>query len=259
MVDVVIPTYKVFEHNLIEILEEQINYFQSHDIVKKVILVSDWPSDNLSLGKLSLRYSKVTFIPTSKNVGQAKARNVGFSQTTSLYVVFLDQDDSLTFGDENWDTDVVFFSTFMESKGVVKKYFSTVMPFLIARVESISELYPLMLTSIRFSPGSFAVKRSLFEFIGGFPELQNRGSDDYGLLVRTMILNVSISYCDVTKFVYHIHKNQSRNYLDLNLSIKEYLACDYEVLPLNLRSIIKFRLTLIGSFLGKVISKIITI
>ncbi len=260
MVDIVIPTFKLFAtEGLSELFKSQLAYFQDVQFVENVIVVSDWPEDDFLLEKEITQYSKVKFIKSKMNLGQAKVRNIGFSLTRSPYVIFLDQDDTLKFGNMNWKSDLIFFSTSIQSKKSFSKYFSVFLPFLISKVKTIDKLYPLMLTNIRVSPGSFGIRSALFESIGGFPDLKNRGSDDYGLLVRTMMKKSSITYCDETQFYYKIHENQSRNILNLNHSIKEFLNLDKEHLSPILRKVINFRLTWIGSLVGRVLAKIIAI
>lgn len=260
MIDVVIPTFKLFAtEGLSDVFKSQLAYFQGVHYVENVIVVSDWPEDNFLLEKEITQYSKVKFIKSKMNVGQAKVRNIGFSLTKSTYVIFLDQDDTLKFGNVNWGSDLIFFSTSIQSEKSVSKYFSFFLPFLISKVKTIDKLYPLMLSNIRVSPGSFGIRRSLFESIGGFPDLKSRGSDDYGLLVRAMMKKASIEYCRETQFYYKIHENQSRNILNLNHSIKEFINLDKDYLSPILRTVINFRLTWIGSLVGRFVAKIIAI
>jgi hypothetical protein len=116
-----------------------------------------------------------------------------------------------------------------------------------------------MLANIRVSPGSFAIKRELFNIVKGFPNLNNKGSDDYGFIIRAMVACATVQYCSNTKFTYIIHSKQSRNFLDLNKSIIEFYHLDYEVLPFIYKCLIRSRITWFGSILGQFLARIISI
>lgn len=260
MIDIVIPTYKVLQtKGLLESLQTQLGYLQNTAVVNKVVVVSDWPTDNFLLEEFVKGFSKVQLIQSEKNAGQGYARNLGFSSTESTYVIFLDQDDAIKFGNIQWKADLIFTSTEIQFPNTTKKYFSKILPYLINRVNTIDQLYLLMIANIRVSPGSLAIKRDLFKSIAGFPDLKNRGSDDFGLLVRSMMKKATVAYCQETMFTYSVHDNQSRNVLDLDKSIQEFLGLEGENLSNQLKRVIRFRLSLIGSFIGKVFARIIAI
>ena len=152
-----------------------------------------------------------------------------------------------------------FFKTLLLIEGNYKSYFTRVIPFILKKVNSLRYLLPLMLSNIRVSPGSFSITRSLFKKINGFPDLKNKGSDDYGLLIRSMRNLATVEYSNTATFIYKIHANQSRNELDLVKSLKEFYLLDKNQMSLWEKSIISLRISPIGILIEKIVAKIITL
>jgi glycosyltransferase involved in cell wall biosynthesis len=259
-VDIIIPTYKLKSNSIVvQNLESNLSSFQNLEVVKRIILVSDWPDDNEFLSAKSSKFSKVFFVDSKINSGQAYARNLGFTFSSSEYLIFLDQDDVLNIGDVNWSSDVVFFKTILLSAGNYMPYFKKIIPFILNKTNSLRSLLPFMLSNIRVSPGSLSIKRNLFIKINGFPDLKSKGSDDYGLLIRAMRNLATVEYSNDSTFIYKIHGDQSRNELDLVKSIREFYLLDKNQMSFWEKRIIALRVSRIGILVEKMLAKIISL
>lgn len=203
----------------------------------EVIIINDDPKSNKTI-EISCLFSEVgmkeclRMLSNSLNMGQAYSRNMGSYEAANEYLHFMDQDDYINesfYSALNYDSEIDFFIAnpvfYLENsnKEIVASSFITRM--MYKRASHLNQLWLLLFSNIAYSPGQVIIKKTKFIEAGRFPELKNRGSDDYGLFYNLAINNiVTIFYMKTAVFVYRIHGNQNSKILNMNNSINEFFA-----------------------------------
>ncbi len=200
--------------------------------VKEVIAVHDSPggsNKHILLNKLNELNSlvKIQFIENNTTFGQAFSRNIGAKASTGTYLHFIDQDDKISHDfyfqvSKLYASDIDFFIgdciLLSNSKLSFYKYFTKLW---IKKVNSINRLKILFSNNVCNSPGQMLIDANFFWRVGGFPNLVNRGSDDFAFFLRLLHIPHKYRFVENAKLLYRIHLNQSSKILDLSASIAE--------------------------------------
>lgn len=229
-ITLVVPCYRLdINHNylyslLYSILEQQ----ESNFSVEKIILVNDSPefklSDYIKIEKFPFSF---LLLENEKNMGQAFCRNLGLEHTSTDFIHFIDQDDFLhnSFYKNISDLSDCMIGNcelFNEKKNKVL-YKQTRM--LIYKLhKSLGKLKWFMyFDNIILSPGQAVFKTEVIRKISGFPNLSNFGSDDYGLMFKLCIEDISYSFNYKSIFMHRLHLKQGKNNLNMQDSRNEVL------------------------------------
>ena len=236
---IIIPVYKVLSedrfHQFKNLLQKITLNFQSDDsFLEKIIVVNDYPLDKIEepvreLFKKNGLIDKLLILTNDTNRGQAYSRNRAVEYTKAEYLHFIDQDDFIN---------PVFYENMLQSgKDFVLSNILLILEdgsreyrYLKKRLirkfknsDSIRQLRILLFSNISFSPGQYIIRRHVFEEIGKFPDLENKGADDYGLFFNMVIKgNIGFEFKPQAIFYYRIHPIQSKNNLDMTYSLKEF-------------------------------------
>jgi glycosyltransferase involved in cell wall biosynthesis len=229
----------------------------------KIIVINDKPDDNINeLVRNIFRDNNLSnllvFENNTQTLGQAATRNKGAKLAKGDYLHFIDQDDFIN---------ELFYSSFANSDrkditiSLPASYYSetdiTFYPFrkrfikLYKKASYIENLKFLLVSNIAVSPGQYIVSKEVFFRNGMFPDLKNRGCDDYGFIFNlTLDNNCSILFKKEMIFYYTIHNAQNRKSLDMSASIKEfYKTLDYRKLSFFHKFIIFIRTKQLLSFI----------
>jgi glycosyltransferase involved in cell wall biosynthesis len=270
---IVIPVYKLeFANNtehfisLISSISRNCRNETVKDKVKEIVVVDDNGNSDLkaAIDNIFIQEDlkeKLVYVHNDKNVGQAKSRNIGFTYASGEYIHFIDQDDFISDDFyfcliDNY-ADIIIGSPhlYINKLGYEIPYTRSAFNKKLKKTEKLGELWILLISNFAVSPGQYLIKGSVFNKVKGFPVLETRGSDDYCLLFKLAIENVSTKYVENAAFFYRIHDMQNRNSSQLKNSLIEFLnGQSFEKMPFYLR-IVKFIRTRI--FLWKVTSKIV--
>lgn len=225
MFTIIIPTYNRKEQLLTALNQLDRQSFKDFEVV-----IIDDASENEYDINLNLFSFDLTYHRNNINMGPAEARNIGVRLAKYDWVLFLDDDDFflpeklllLKNNILNNDVDFIYHRAriFMINEGVS----------YITSQKNIENLKGLLSESIMESnfiggPPNFAVKKSLFNSLGGFSE-RIRAIEDYEFLIRMLrkVEKNKILFIDkiLTNCIYTTNTiSVSKNINNLNY------ACDY--------------------------------
>lgn len=239
---VIIPVYKVTENKtfkyfdeLIESISINIKNLEHSAQLKEIIIVNDYtemdPYDSIKLifDKYNLN-DKLIYIHNKENLGQAMARNIGAKKAKGSFLHFIDQDDYISDNFYSFllkkDQGKIIFGyprLFSISKNSFINGIKFTADILFKRIKYLSGLRVLLLNNIAFSPGQYIIEKNIFFQVNGFPDLKNKGCDDYGILFNLAFINkIRIGYNRKAEFTYRIHESQSRKTLNMKNSLIEF-------------------------------------
>ncbi len=164
MISIIVPSY-----NRAHILPKTINSVLNQTFSNwELIIVDDGSIDDTKEVVLAFNDSRIRYI-YQENKGVCAARNKGVSKANGVYLVFLDSDDYVT---TNWLHD---FNEIGSNHNVDFVFCNMKMIDLRSKAEKIvkaSDPYNQGIYSDDglYMPGTFCVKYSFFELIGGFDE-----------------------------------------------------------------------------------------
>jgi len=238
---VIIPIYRLNSGNtleyfrkLIESISLNIKNINSLSVFE-IIIVNDSPEDysetsvvnifqEFQVGNLLKYYSN------KSNRGQGYSRNFGAGQSSGDFLHFIDQDDyifpdfyqNLKLGSQDLIMGDLWFN--LNNKLLKKSYYKPWTKALLRNASSFQSLSFLLMSNIAVSPGQYIIKKNLFERVGKFPDLKNKGSDDFGFLFNLSLHkdDVRFSFVSCAKFIYRIHDSQGSKSLILNNSVNEF-------------------------------------
>lgn len=128
------------------------------------------------------------------NMGQAFSRNRGCEFASNEYLHFIDQDDyvnecfySKLESGSGRDIYIANASFHVEKNHKEVTAISFLTRMLYSKAAFLKHLWPLLVSNIVYSPGQVIVKKELFFACGGFPVLENLGSDDYAFFLQSYI------------------------------------------------------------------------
>ena len=211
--------------------------------IHEIIIVDDSPKTtskkgvNLILDQIK-GFCTFNYLVNSINRGQAFSRNLGASVATGDYLHFIDQDDmissrfyeNLFLNTEKFD---IILSDCVHLSEPDKSFYKFITKFLFKRSTSFHQLRPFLINNIANSPGQYLIKKNLFLKVSGFPLLNNKGSDDFGIFLRFLRIDHNFIFVDQSKFYYRTHKHQSSNVLNMRLSESNaFVEHDYSIFDL---------------------------
>lgn len=240
---IIIPVYNILESNSLQYFDRLIYSIYCNlkiDFVrscfKEVIIINDNPDQSVEkeVSDILNKYhvDKYKIYTNHKNCGQAFSRNRGASFAVGDYLHFIDQDDFVS--DCFYERILLRLSNHKE-KVIISKlnlfysdssdYFDPYRKLtlkLYNNSKSINDLKIMMLSNIANSPGGYLIERKLFLDIGGYVNLNNYGTDDWGLFYKLICQgDISLSFCKDAIFYYRIHPNQNIKKLNMKASLRE--------------------------------------
>lgn len=173
---------------------------------------------------------KIVYHQNKENKGQAYSRNIGIALATSKYLHIIDQDDYIS---ENFydcffsaSESELYISTpyFNINDSFIKKAYTPLLPFVYSIPRTVSSLWFLLASNVAYSPGQVIFSKTLIDKAGGFPILNYKGSDDYGLFYNIVFkTHASFEYLYKCKFYYRNHTQQNSKLCDMQASVAEFL------------------------------------
>lgn len=190
----------------------------AHQCFSEIVVVDDASTDGTS-NDIGLIFSQVRILHLTEEVFLAKARNIGASQATGKYILFVD-DDIITGIDS-----IKHISTFMETHpdygiagpvvgylndkrevwhaGVIFNPNSITESHYTGRHTSLSETKRNGFIDCSYLPGIFMIRRDIFKKLNGFDFLNFPFSyEDLDLALRTRSLGLR-SACVLSALAFH--------------------------------------------------------
>jgi GT2 family glycosyltransferase len=229
-ITIVIPCYKLnLNYDFLDsLLSSVVKQEESNFLVKEVILVNDSPEYKLK------DYVKIEEFPFSfhlieneKNMGQAFCRNLGLELSTTDFIHFIDQDDLLDssfYKYMNSVNDCMIANCEIFNQNKTEVLYKQIRILFYKYYKSLGKLkWFLYFDNIILSPGQAVFKTEVLRTIGGFPNLINFGSDDYGLMFKLCLEDIPYSFNYKSKFRHRLHSEQGKNKLNMEDSRNEVL------------------------------------
>lgn len=241
---IIIPTYhllndrnKIYFDKLIQSISKNLQSPYTNKRFREIVVVNDYPEEDIEefVHSIFAKYA----IPRSiihnnqTNKGQGCSRNIGADISSGNYLHFIDQDDYIS---------SFFYSTLLRAIEIDNaqiafsglnlhntnndKLFS---PFrgktigLYANAKYLADLKIFLLSNIAVSPGQYIISKNIFNKIGGYADLQNKGTDDWGIFYSLYLQypQIIITFRHDAVFTYRIHNAQNRKSLDMKASLSE--------------------------------------
>jgi glycosyltransferase involved in cell wall biosynthesis len=217
MIDIIVPFFNGEKHIdflLSSVAKANLRYSNIHgrSLLSSVIIVVDSVStDQFFFDALVTTFKdiEIEVIRNQDNIGVAATRNIGYKRSTADYVLFIDQDDSLsedyflTIDDFLFNYEIIFTNGTLVSEQYSFRWFYR-RP--IFSVDGFIRSF-----NVR-SPGMYLLRRTLNNIF--FPEDRNiSGADDKFFLIDLYILNPDISsaYVDAPLYVGRLHNSNVSN------------------------------------------------
>lgn len=239
---VIIPVYRLLDENICLYFDKLMHSLSicisSNSFVQEkcteILIINDLPSQDVSEVIISIakkyKLSNITLVNNEQNYGQAYSRNRGALLASGEYLHFIDQDDYVS--DDFYNNilsskpvDILLSSPYLFITSTNKEipYYGKTLLHFYSKAKKVQDLQLFILSNIAVSPGQYLISRSLFTSIGGFTDLRNRGSDDWGLFVKLLNKKIPISLIFISKavFYYRLHMTQGMKTLDIRASVKE--------------------------------------
>lgn len=239
-ISVIIPVYKVLSEKnwpyFVNLLNSIFKNIEKSDKSKfeicEIIIVNDEPGVTINKKVLEInhKYSDlITIIDNEVNVGQAKSRNIGFQKSNGNVLHFIDQDDYIDdlFYDKmvqyflSNKVDLVVANIMLVRNGIIKKFYKKFFIQIINNNDNLWYLRFFLIGNYIYSPGQYLIFTKTFKKLGGFPELINKGTDDYGLLLNLTTNKCKYKFISNSFFYYNLHSNQNKGKLDMDASLRE--------------------------------------
>jgi glycosyltransferase involved in cell wall biosynthesis len=166
----------------------------------EIIIVDDGSTDDVIYILSGFISSGIVKYYYQNNAGVSAARNKGVSMSNSNYLIFLDSDDSVSV---NWlfdyaqyvekmNPDIIYCGINRYIQNILVEYTNPSNPFLDGK--SFGNVIP----------GSFCLKRILFDKIGGYDEKLAYG-ENTELSFRIKITNPTVAFIDKPNLFYNLH------------------------------------------------------
>jgi glycosyltransferase involved in cell wall biosynthesis len=181
MFSIIIPTYHRFnqlEQCIIRLKSQHYKHFE-------IIIVEDGGNNKGAILSIS-KGLDVKYLILEKKMNVSVKRNIGASKANGKYLIFLDDDDTVT---NNWlsdfaytltkeNADVGFCAVEVSSSNIIKK---TIFPETAYQDERGWGI---------FLAGAFAIKKEIFNSIGGYDEMLRYGENmELGIRLKSRISN----------------------------------------------------------------------
>jgi len=195
---IIIPVYNraaIVSSTIDSVLNQDCNDFE-------IILIDDGSTDEIENNISNYIANKGLIFHTQANSGVSAARNKGASLATGEYLVFLDSDDHVT---KNWlsdfeqkiksnNPDIVYCGINRLKENILVEYTNPRNPYKDGK--SFGNVIP----------GSFCIKTTLFNKIGGYDCILAYG-ENTELGFRIKMENPSVEFVDSPNLLYTLHEN----------------------------------------------------
>jgi len=169
-------------------------------------------------------HCNVNYFKNQINRGQSFSRNKGSSFATGDYFHFIDQDDLIDYNFYNFlfsgksdDCDIIIGDC-ISLTDLKTSFYGLLAKRMLNGAKNFAELRLLLLNNICNSPGQFLIRSSKFREVKGFPDLRNKGSDDFAFYLRLIDIPHKLCFVDQAKFFYRTHEGQSSKILNMRAS-----------------------------------------
>lgn len=276
---IIIPVYhlldnknKIYFDILIQSIAQNLQSTYTHKRFSEVVIINDCPEEDIEKFIYSV-FTKYN-IPRSiirnnqTNKGQGCSRNIGASLASGNYLHFIDQDDyisqdfySILLRAIEKENAQIAFSGFNLYNMNTGKYFNPFRPQttrMYTKAKSLTDLKIFLMSNIAVSPGQYILSKSLFENVGGFADLQNKGTDDWGIFYSLNIQHPDtiITFRSEAVFTYRIHNTQNRKSLDMKASLSEMFSKVNHKKTKWYKLLYFFKINPVGLLLNKIIYRI---
>jgi glycosyltransferase involved in cell wall biosynthesis len=168
----------------------------------EIILVDDGSTDDVKVKLTCYIASGAVKYIYQTNAGVSAARNTGASFSQSQYLIFLDSDDFVT---NTWlfdyytiikkrNPDIIYCGINRFKDNILVEYTDPTNPYKDGK--SFGNVIP----------GSFCLKRTLFEYLGGYDEQLAYG-ENTELGFRIKMLNPITAFISSPNLIYNLHDN----------------------------------------------------
>lgn len=168
----------------------------------EIILIDDGSSDDIEKNISNYIVEQVLIFHTQPNSGVSDARNKGTSLSKGEYLVFLDSDDHVT---QNWlsdfeikiktkNPDIIYCGINRLKENILVEYTNPLDPYKDGK--SFGNVIP----------GSFCIRSSIFNKIGGYDARLAYG-ENTELSFRIKMGNPSVEFIDSPNLLYTLHDN----------------------------------------------------
>lgn len=241
---IIIPVYRLLDGKnktyfeiLIRSIAENLKSPYANKRFGEIVVVNDYPEENIEefVHSVFAKYA----IPRSiihnnqSNKGQGCSRNIGADIASGNYLHFIDQDDYIS---------SFFYSTLLRAIEIANaqiafsglnlyntnnnKHFSPFRSKTIRRytnAKHLADLKIFLLSNIAVSPGQYIISKNIFNKVGGYADLENKGTDDWGIFYSLYLQypQTIITFRHEAIFTYRIHNSQNRKSLDMKASLSE--------------------------------------
>ncbi len=200
-ISVIIPTYNS-EKFILEALQ---SVYEQHVEFNEVICIDDASAD-ATVSLIEHNFPEVLIYKNEKNSGPSFARNKGIKKATGTVIAFLDSDDTWPKNKISEQLQQLTAHPDLEIIGGLTNYFF--MP-------DVQKPKGTTIETPHFNAylGSFLIKKSVFEKIGGFDE-DIRLSEDQDWFLRAREAKIPIKIINKVVLNYRVHdKNCTRDLL----------------------------------------------
>lgn len=190
----------------------------------ELIIIDDGSEDNTSDEVKPFLINKSVQYVSQKNQGVGSARNKGVSYASGEWVLFLDSDDALLVGA------LESFKNSIESNAEVNVWKSG---FQIRKGEKVRIDLPEKNEFHPFIPGSFILKKELFDRVGGYDE-KLKFSENTELFHRVRLANSVMEIIPKPTVIYYNHsEGASKNLWNMTESLIHILKKHQDTLSKN--------------------------
>jgi glycosyltransferase involved in cell wall biosynthesis len=193
----------------------------------EIILVNDSPEYKLESIFETIEIDiEVKIINNEKNYGQAFSRNTGKTIAKGEYLHFIDQDDLIDidfYANIPKVYDIIFANCYLFNNRKTVLHMRKIKQKLLSLFKKLPSLKLfLIFDNIILSPGQMIINQNVFNLVGGFPILNNFGSDDYGFMYKISNFPINYTFSKNSNFYHRLHDNQGKNFLNMTASKNEF-------------------------------------
>ena len=273
---IIIPIYNLQDSDVFAYFDRLLgsisNNFKDADIKEsclEIIMINDSPNQNICdlLEMVAQKYnlgSKIKLFNNITNEGQAYSRNRGAEIAQGEYLHFIDQDDFISsefykkmFVMDNADIYIANPYLYVTSNNQSKSFLKKKTIFYYERATYLSDVRFFCFSNIAVSPGQYLISKHLFEKVGGYTNLKNRGSDDWGIFVKLLCLESKIFICFSCNsiFYYRLHSSQGMKILNIRASVREQVEkiIHTKNIPIYMRMLMYFKVSSLTVYLLKML------
>jgi glycosyltransferase involved in cell wall biosynthesis len=168
----------------------------------EIILVDDGSSDEIKNNISNYISEKALIFHAQPNSGVSAARNKGSSLSKGEYLIFLDSDDHVS---QNWLSDFDKIIK-LQNPDIIYCGINRVQENILVEYTNPQDPYKDGKSFGNVIPGSFCIKNTFFNKIGGYDTRLAYG-ENTELSFRIKIENPSVEFIDTPNLLYTLHEN----------------------------------------------------